>query len=103
MDVIVDHGITHQLRIGEIWKRVESEDDDEAGDGQGGDGRDHGCRIGGQDPAVTDSAKTSGGRTGKKKKKIIRFSPTSTFLGLSGHMHTHTHRHEAKEEGRPAQ
>ena len=52
--------ITHQLRVGEIWNGVQGEDDDEAGDRQRSDGRDHGCWIGGQDPAVTDSRNMAG-------------------------------------------
>lgn len=53
--IVVISLLTYQLRIGEIWNGVQGEDDDEASDRQRSDGRDHGCRIGRQDPAVTDS------------------------------------------------
>ena len=45
---------TYQLRVGEIGYRVHSEYDDEAGDGDGGNGRDDHGRVGGEDAAVTE-------------------------------------------------
>lgn len=55
LDIIIVIVITHQLRIGEIWNRMDGEDDDEASNGQGSHGRDYPSWIGRQDPAVTDS------------------------------------------------
>lgn len=57
-------GDTYQLRIGEIGNRVHSKNDDEASDGDGGYSRDDPCRVGREDPAVTDS---------RNRDKIIRF------------------------------